>query len=294
MSKTEEFVGGSLETLLDDVAVRLGVGRQEIRYQIVREQRGFLGVPVRSVAIRVATPAPRLESARRPTRRRGGRGPSADRQRQAGPTVATLEVEPGGKAAPRTERPDAGDDVEAPVRAERDTLAEEDLGADHSAPAVLEMLRAMVQAMGLELDLALAEEPGRLVVNLSGADREIVLDRSGETLDAMQYIASRMARRQLGTRKRVQLESEGFRSIREDEIRQMAVDAADKVEHTGAPVRLPLLNPYERRIVHVTLSGRDGVSTESEGDGFAKRVTVRQEPRAGVRSRLSRKQDVPR
>ena len=294
MSKAEEFVGGSLETLLDDVAVRLGVGRQEIRYQIVSEQRGFLGVPVRSVAIRVETPEPRLESVRRPTRRRGGRGPSVDRQRQAGLAVATLEVEAGDKTPPLREGTDAGDDVEVPTRAERDTQAEEDLGPDESAPAVLEMLRAMVEAMGLELDVALVEEPARLVVNLSGADREIVLDHRGETLDAMQYIASRMARRQLGTRKRVQLESEGFRSIREDEIRQMAVDAAEKVQRTGAPVRLPLLNPYERRIVHVTLSGCDGVSTESEGDGFVKRVTVRHEPSAGVRPRTSRKRDVPR
>ena len=49
---------------------------------------------------------------------------------------------------------------------------------------------------------------------------------------------------------------------------------ADRVAKSGRSVLLESMNPYERRIVHLTLEEDDRVTTRSEGNGLYKRVRV--------------------
>jgi predicted RNA-binding protein Jag len=158
---------------------------------------------------------------------------------------------------------------------EGDRAEVEDLGPEPSAPEVLALVRGILADAGLVVSVDLTEERDRLVLNLSGADRDLLLERRGEGLDALQYLATRVARKTLGTRKRIRLESDGFRLRREDELRTMARDAAERAHRRGEAVWLPALNPYERRIVHLEVASLGGVTSKSDGDGFVKRVSVR-------------------
>jgi spoIIIJ-associated protein len=50
---------------------------------------------------------------------------------------------------------------------------------------------------------------------------------------------------------------------------------AEDVRRRGRPRILEPMNPADRRIIHVTLADDPGVMTESEGDGYFNRVTIR-------------------
>ena len=75
--------------------------------------------------------------------------------------------------------------------------------------------------------------------------------------------------------KKIHVDSEGFRRVREDEIVEIAQRTAEKALDRGEECLLSPLNPYERRLVHLALQDNDAVETRSQGDGFLKRVAIR-------------------
>jgi spoIIIJ-associated protein len=71
------------------------------------------------------------------------------------------------------------------------------------------------------------------------------------------------------------LDAEGFRAQRKGALEDLAAQSAAEVRRTRRPQLLPPLSPWERRLVHLALAEDPDVETESEGDGFLKRVEVR-------------------
>jgi len=66
-----------------------------------------------------------------------------------------------------------------------------------------------------------------------------------------------------------------YRKERENIIIDLAKAAARKVVMTKEDVKLPAMNSYERRIIHLELATRPDVETESAGEGVGRCVIVR-------------------
>lgn len=141
-----------------------------------------------------------------------------------------------------------------------------------------------LKGLQLDLDFKVWNEDDRLRVNLFGPDRDYLVDSEGEVLSAIQFLLSRMTRRRFQDSVRIHVDSEGFRIRREEEIVQMARGVADRVRRDREGERLPPLNPYERRLVHIAIRDIPGVSTRSLGEGFLKRISIHP-VREGVSSR---------
>jgi len=73
----------------------------------------------------------------------------------------------------------------------------------------------------------------------------------------------------------VYVDINNYHANREQLILELAKAAARKANTTKQPVNLPPMNAYERRLVHVELSMRPDVQTESEGEGLGRYVVVR-------------------
>lgn len=110
---------------------------------------------------------------------------------------------------------------------------------------------------------------------LSGDDLRLLTHGKGKGLDALQYLANRVLSRRLARHTPVHLDGGGFKERRADELQVKAEDAADEALRTGRPVVMEPLTPAARREIHLTLADDPAVETESDGDGFLKRVVVR-------------------
>jgi spoIIIJ-associated protein len=138
---------------------------------------------------------------------------------------------------------------------------------------VADLVRGILDGLGLELTAAARDAGATIEVDVTGADRDLLVDRRGEALNALQYLLNRVVYRgRVG--KRIHLDSAGFRKIREDEVVEIARRTAEQVRERGEESLLSPLNPYERRIVHLALSEVEGVATRSVGDGFLKRIAI--------------------
>jgi len=110
---------------------------------------------------------------------------------------------------------------------------------------------------------------------LEGSDLRFFTASGGRGLDALQYLSNRVLNRRLTERLPVHLDADGFKERRALQLQERAEAAADEALRRGAPITLGPLTPAARREIHLAIADDPGVETESEGDGFLKRVVVR-------------------
>ena len=139
---------------------------------------------------------------------------------------------------------------------------------------VIDFVKQVVGAMGLVLDIDVEETPDHIRLNLSGDGADVLLKRKGEALDALQVIVNTAFRRDARGDRHYVVDAMGFRKSKDAELRQMAKFLVDKAKSSGQPQEIGPLNPYARRIVHLTVADDPEVSSESIGDAFLKTVVI--------------------
>jgi spoIIIJ-associated protein len=139
---------------------------------------------------------------------------------------------------------------------------------------VAEFVRSITAAMGLTLDVTVEELSDNLRLNLSGEGADVLLRRKGEALDALQVIVNTAFRRDARGDRHYVVDALGFRKGKDAELRQMALFLMDKARTTGVPQEMDPLNPYARRIVHLTVAEDSSLTSESIGDAFLKSVVI--------------------
>jgi spoIIIJ-associated protein len=60
-----------------------------------------------------------------------------------------------------------------------------------------------------------------------------------------------------------------------EEIIEKANNAISEVEETGKEIELSPMNSYERRLVHIRVSQKNKVESESIGEGLSRRVLIK-------------------
>jgi spoIIIJ-associated protein len=144
-------------------------------------------------------------------------------------------------------------------------------GADESSdsPEAVRLrafLRRVLVDLGLSAQVKIAESPDELRADITGEDLGILIGRRGQTIDAVEYLASiAVFPGGHARRKHVELDAEGYKERRRRQIERVAVRKAQEATKRGKPVELAPMSPAERKIVHLSLKDRTDVVTASEG-----------------------------
>ena len=134
------------------------------------------------------------------------------------------------------------------------------------AERVRAILERVVDALDVEADVQVDEDPEQIVGRVDGEDVGLLIGRRGQTIDAVQLLCYRAAFRGLQERKRVVVDAAGYRQRRQEAIEGQADRAADRALKAGKEIELEPMTPSERRVVHQHLKDRAGVETFSEGE----------------------------
>jgi spoIIIJ-associated protein len=162
---------------------------------------------------------------------------------------------------------DEGGEEEEPYADLADQVEADGEPSDSAEAARLRaFLRRVLAELGLAAKVRINESPDELRAEISGEDLGILIGRRGQTIDAVEYLAS-IAVFQGGQirRKHVELDAEGYKERRRRQIERMALRKAQEATKRGRPVELAPMSPAERKIVHLSLKGRGDVVTESQG-----------------------------
>jgi spoIIIJ-associated protein len=142
-------------------------------------------------------------------------------------------------------------------------------GAAPESPAdrVREVLERVGDALGLDADVRIDESDEGIQGVLDGEDLGLFIGRHGQTIDAVQHLAFKIANRDAGRNGvRVVVDAAGYRARREQALHRQADQAAADAVDSGRPVALDAMSATERKVVHEHLKDRDDVETYSEGN----------------------------
>jgi spoIIIJ-associated protein len=138
-------------------------------------------------------------------------------------------------------------------------------GNGEGAEALRELLEQVVDALGLDADVEIAEDDETLTGTLEGEDLGLFIGRHGQTIDAVQHLAQRIVQRDQAAGRRVVVDCAGYRQRRAEILHRQADQAAEEAIRFARPVALDAMTAGERRVVHEYLRERGDVETYSEG-----------------------------
>ena len=266
----------TLDDAITEALIQLGVTSDRLEYNVIEKgSAGFLGIGMKQAVIeawrkeekkeepaaeeivkeeisfKAEEPAEKTESKKEETKKEN---PKAKKEKQQ---------KPSGEKKEET--------AEAPVK-EHQELAKVE---EQTIQAVEQFVNDTLKAMDMEVEInSSIDEDGALCVDMKGEHMGILIGKRGQTLDALQYLANRVANKHQAGYVRVKLDTENYRARREETLKHLAKNIAHKVKRTRRPVVLEPMNPYERRIIHSALQSDPYVTTHSEGEDPYRKVVV--------------------
>ena len=247
----------TVDDAITEALIQLGITSDRLEYEVIEKgSAGFLGIGMKQAVI---------EARRKPE-------PVEEIKEEVTPAEETVKphVERKQIVEPVQEKSEEKD--EEPVRKKATELAEV---SEEAIKAVEAFLNDTLKAMDMDVEIVSEiDSEGALSVEMKGSNMGILIGKRGQTLDALQYLANRVANKHQEGYVRVKLDTENYRARREETLKHLAKNIAFKVKRTRRAVSLEPMNPYERRIIHATLQSDPHVTTHSEGEEPYRKVVV--------------------
>ncbi len=246
-----EKTGKTVEEAVAAALEELGVTQQDVDVEILEEaRRGILGIGSRDAKVRLTV-------------------------RGTAPAEAAVAEAEMAEPAPETTA-----DTPEETAQETDTPQEQSLDAETERQAVASAAKSFLEALfqAMEMDLIIekfvSHKEDAIILKLHGEGIGVLIGKHGQTLDALQYLTNLAANKGRKGWNRVILDAENYRQRRRQTLERLAQNLADRVKRTGRKAMLEPMNPYERKIVHVSLQNDPQITTYSEGEEPYRKVVI--------------------
>ncbi len=135
----------------------------------------------------------------------------------------------------------------------------------------------LLQKMGFPAEIAVTSTGERsYFIRITVSDgSKLLIGSHGVALSALQYMMRSVLTRKLQERIEVLVDVNGYWEEKKPILEREALAAEEEVLRTGHPAILRPMLPYERKVIHTFLVGRNKVTTESAGHGEDRKVIVK-------------------
>ena len=136
------------------------------------------------------------------------------------------------------------------------------------------ILKEMLARMEIDSQVESNFIEGSLHLNMITDTPALLIGKHGQTLDAIERILNCIINKSALAKKRIFVNTEGYRERREQMLSELAHQVAAKVRRTRQDVVLAPMSARDRRVIHLTLQSDSAISTFSQGDGDMRRVVI--------------------
>jgi spoIIIJ-associated protein len=119
-----------------------------------------------------------------------------------------------------------------------------------------------------------------ILVEFSGPDASVLLERNAELLRSLEQLCQEMLRLRPDEHDTLSFDALGHRAMRIAELKGLARAAAERVRKSGAPYAFSPMTSRERRVIHLALRDETDLKTESHGEAGQRHVVV--QPKHGA------------
>ncbi len=260
-------LGATVDIAREDAIEKLNAGLEEdVQFEVVafpkKKVLGIFGGSEAKVRVFVEgpDPAPKKE---RPVKTESRKNDRKSNQKRADKPAKAEKIEKTAKA-------------EKVEKVETAGVPAGEIDPNSQAGKAYKYLNEVLAKLGCEnVNATICEIEGGSKIVLEGSDKlGVIIGRRGETLDALQYLASLVANEHSGGYYRVVIDIGNYRERREATLESLAKRTAGQVLRTGRSRSLEPMNPYERRVIHTAVQNIEGVESTSIGDGSHRRVVI--------------------
>jgi spoIIIJ-associated protein len=170
------------------------------------------------------------------------------------------------------------------VQEERPLAAPEKVGAKPEAesgerevdlaPQAQEILTQLLRKMGESCSIHGFQELDQINLVIEGEDAGLLIGKQGQTLEALQYLVTKILSKQTQKKPRVVIDIESYRERHKQSLVELAHKHGEKAKRIGKPVTLNPMNAHDRRIVHLALQHDKEIKTKSRGEGLYKKIII--------------------
>ena len=112
-------------------------------------------------------------------------------------------------------------------------------------------------------------------IDIDGEDSGLLIGKRGETLNAFQFVVNLVPNQKSPGHPLVVIDVEQYKERRSRSLQALATRVAERVVSSGRPITLEPMPASERRIIHMALADHPYVSTESTGEGYDRKITIK-------------------
>lgn len=158
----------------------------------------------------------------------------------------------------------------APVKQEKESKQAPKL-SDEELEEVKQTLIDILGHMNVTAEVQIKEN---MTLEIIGDGSGLLIGKHGQTLDSLQFLVNRIVNKNRQDTVHITIDTERYRERHIEYLQSMAVKMGQKAKRTRRSVSLEMMNPYDRRIVHIALKNEPGISTKSIGEGVFKKVVI--------------------
>ena len=266
--KYSEKWGDSIDAAVELALQELKLTKDEVTVTVLEEpSKGFFGIGSKLAKVRVEEK--KKEKAPEPAKQPAVKKEEKKAEEAVFEAAPAETVQEENKGKKKKKKKSSGknrqDNPKVEVRHTNISTKPDDLTPAEQHPAK-EFLEKTFKEMELDVSVSVSVGENCVYADVEGKDTGVVIGKRGQTLDALQYLTSLVVNKGEDEYIRVILDAEGYRAKREATLEALAARIAEKVLRTGKSARLEPMNPYERKVIHTSLHGVNGITTRSEGD----------------------------
>lgn len=141
---------------------------------------------------------------------------------------------------------------------------------------IKELTEELIKLLGVEkTEIKVVAEEDNARIQIDCPDPGILIGGRGETISSLQLILSLTVYKKLGYWQKLVVNINDYLEKRGESLKQMALNASQRVKFSGEPAVMPYLNSAERRLIHLALVDDVDVVTESVGEGRERRLVIK-------------------
>lgn len=239
--KFVEKVAKTIDNAITDALIELGATTDEVNIEILEKgSKGLFGIGAKNARVRVTIKEPEIK----------------EEINVIEQVVEEIKVIKEVAKQPSSEEIIMEQGIENPVEKAQKFLVN------------------ILRAMNIEAKVEAKMMGDKLLIDISGEKMGVIIGKRGETLDSLQYLTNIVVNKDHEDYIKVMIDTENYRSRREETLKKLAYKLAKKASQTRKPVILEPMNPYDRRIIHSALQESKTVRTHSEGKEPFRRVVI--------------------
>ena len=139
-----------------------------------------------------------------------------------------------------------------------------------------EYVSKIISMMNIKVDdIKVSHDEDTVNIEVATDSGSLLIGRSGQSLNALEYVVQLMLNTNSSTRAKVSIDTENYRQKQQERLKAIINKAIEYVNRTKKIYRFDPMSAKDRKFIHTYLKGIGGFDTFSEGEGALRKVGVK-------------------